>query len=572
MINTFGRIFLFAALLLVISCLSAAEWFINGGGAGFEQGKAIAKDGAGNVYVAGYFEGTAVFGATSLTSSGADDIYVAKLNPGGNWLWAKRAGSDAQDVCNGIAVDNSGNVIITGNFYNTAGFGTYSVTSSGLQDAYVAKLDTNGNWLWASRAGGVQDDFGSGITTDATGNCYVTGTFLNVADFGTTSLTSGGFRDAFVAKLNMNGTWQWAVRGSGTNEETGTGITWSNSYGLFVTGSFFSDLTFGSLTISPIGAKDIYVCHLDGDGNCLWLTGAGGAANDAGYSITSDSSGRVFVAGYFCGTAYFNGTILSSNGTGDIFAAGLDADGGWIWATRAGGSGFDTAMGISTDGYGFTYVTGYYQGRSYFANQALQGFGSADVFTAKLNGNGTWLWARGTGSSQTDYGYGVAALTDGSCLSVGSFYDAITFDETQLFSSGGTDVYIAKIADPVPEVPDYLDIYPNENDVTIVWSEVDSDTWDEDLNPDYYFVYYNTLGSGATFQYLTYVHGFMDTYVHQHAGFFSFNHFYRVTAVKLFDNSRSAPDTETWLQANLRMGMTEEEVKTKLQELQNRHN
>lgn len=122
-------------------------WVIGAGGANSDRGRAIATDIFGNCYVTGNYSGTTTFGSTTLISSGSDDIFVAKLDTNGNWLWVKSAGSATSDIGYGISADAEGNSFVTGYFSDTATFGSNSLTSNGNNDIFVTKLDTNGNWL-----------------------------------------------------------------------------------------------------------------------------------------------------------------------------------------------------------------------------------------------------------------------------------------------------------------------------------------------------------------------------------------------------------------------------------------
>jgi hypothetical protein len=114
----------------------------------------MATDINGNIYVCGSFEGTATFGSLgTLTSSGGYDGFVAKLGPNGNWLWATKMGGASGDNINGVSVDSSGNVYIVGYFNGTAGFGSLpALTSSGSSDIFVARLSSAGAWQWAVKA------------------------------------------------------------------------------------------------------------------------------------------------------------------------------------------------------------------------------------------------------------------------------------------------------------------------------------------------------------------------------------------------------------------------------------
>ncbi|MDD4309823.1 MAG: SBBP repeat-containing protein, partial [Candidatus Cloacimonetes bacterium] len=129
------------------------EWAVCAGGIGNDYGKAIAVDEFGNQYIIGYFGGTASFGSFTLNSAGSNDIFAVKLDPSGNLLWVVRAGGIGYDRGIGIAVDGAGNAYLTGWFYGTADFGAYTLNSSGDRDIFAAKLDPDGNFLWAIQAG-----------------------------------------------------------------------------------------------------------------------------------------------------------------------------------------------------------------------------------------------------------------------------------------------------------------------------------------------------------------------------------------------------------------------------------
>jgi len=196
--------FLLCALLLCGALVCGAQsyewqWATQAGGISDDNGRAIATDSQGNSYVTGNFDGNNTFGSTTLISNGAIDIFIAKLDNAGNWLWAKKAGGTGNDYGRDICIDTAGNVYLTGYFYsNTASFGatTLTNTASGYPDIFVASLDSNGNWRWAKKAGGINSDYGRGIAIDGTANIYLTGHFTGTASFG--SLTLTGSDDAFI--------------------------------------------------------------------------------------------------------------------------------------------------------------------------------------------------------------------------------------------------------------------------------------------------------------------------------------------------------------------------------------
>ena len=410
----------------------------------------IAVDASGNSYVTGYFQGTATFGYTTLTSSGGSDIFVAKLDSWGNWLWAKNAGGTGADIGYGIAVDASGDSYVTGYFYGSAIFGYTTLTSSGGSDIFVAKLDSWGNWLWAKNAGGTGADIGYGIAVDADGNSYVTGYFQSSpAAFGSTTLISNGDYDIFVAKLDSWGNnWLWAKNAGGTSDDYGEGIAVDADGNSYVTGYFQSSpATFGSTTLISNGDYDIFVAKLDSSGNnWLWAKNAGGTSDDYCYGIAVDASGNSYVTGIFSNSATFGSTTLISNGDYDIFIAKLDSSGDWEWAKKAGGTGGDWGYGIAVDTDGNSYVTGiFYSATAAFGDITLESSGGVDIFVAKLDSSGDWEWANKAGGTDDDWVNGIAVDASGNSYVTGFFDISATFGYTTLINSGGYDIFVAKL-------------------------------------------------------------------------------------------------------------------------------
>jgi len=362
------------------------QWAKRAGGSALDEGKYISIDANGNSYVTGFFEETATFGPFTLTSTESMDIFVAKLDTDGNWQWAKQAGGSDGDNGMGISVDENGNSYVTGLFNGTATFGATTLTSSGDSDVFVAELDTDGNWQWAKQAGGSAKDYGKSISVDANGNSYVTGYFKGTATFGATTLTCGGGTDIFAAKLDTDGNWQWAKQAGGGMVfylDFGEDISVDANGNSYVTGTFMGTATFGAFTLTSSGSFDIFAAKLDTDGNWQWAKRAGGSGADCGKGIAVYANGNPYVTGLFNGTATFGATTLTSSGDSDVFVAKLDTDGNWQWAKRAGGSALDEGKSISVDANGNVYITGVFYGTATFGADILTA-NDRDVYVAKL--------------------------------------------------------------------------------------------------------------------------------------------------------------------------------------------
>ena len=464
---------LFVLLLLCTTFIFAQidvwQWAKQAGGTDYDFGQDIAIDSSGNSYITGYFPGNASFGTTELTSSGGIDIFVAKLDSDGNWLWAQKAGGTSDDGGYSIAIDSSGNSYVTGYFHSTASFGNITLTSSGSYDIFVAKLDSNGNWLWAKKAGGTSDDYGYSITIDFSGNSYVTGYFYSTASFGTTTLTSSGDCDIFVAKMDSSGNWLGANQAGGTGEDYGFSIAIDSSGNSYVTGYFQGIAYFGTTTLTSSGGDDIFVATLNNGGNWQWAQKAGGTSWDYGLGIAIDSSGNSYVTGYFYSTASFGTTTLTSSGNYDIFVAKLDSDGNWLWANQAGGTSWDYGLGIAIDSSGNSYVTGYFQGTASFGTTTITSSGNYDIFVAKLDSDGSWLGANQAGGTGRDDARSIATDSSGNCYVTGLFEETASFGNITLESSGNYDIFVAKAYIPydsndivvVKETTGLGAIYPN---------------------------------------------------------------------------------------------------------------
>src|SRR5262249_33436673 len=160
-------------------------------------------------------------GGGLLASAGSNDIFIAKYNSSGAYLWGRRFGDASDQFAQSVTTDPSGNVILTGYFFGTVDFGGGPLASAGSADIYVAKFDPNGNPRWSKRYGNASAQFGNSVTTDASGNILLTGQFFGTVTFGGSTLFSAGFADIFLAKLDVNGGHLWSKRYGDSTDQRG---------------------------------------------------------------------------------------------------------------------------------------------------------------------------------------------------------------------------------------------------------------------------------------------------------------------------------------------------------------
>jgi hypothetical protein len=443
---------------------SLPVYFANkAGGTAADYSTGVAVDSAGNSYVTGYILGNANFGSISLECNGYADIVVAKAGPDGNWLWAKRAGSDSAvtsyyDAGQSVAVDSEGNVYITGQFQGNASFGNFNLNSiSAGPDIFVAKLDTDGNWLWAVMVGSTSIDSGYGITVGSDDNAYVTGYYRTTISFDAIALTTSGVDEIFVGKINPDGNWVWVNKAGGTSYDYGKDIFVESNGNIFVTGYFRSaTATFGSTVLdrNAIGNYfDMFVAKIGSDGNWLWAKNAGVPDQEVhtyGYGVAADSSHNVYVAGRFDGDAFFGNIDLNVSGNSEIFVVKLDSLGSWLWAKQAGsdtvnGSNFEGASDIAIGTDGNAYLTGYVLGTAYFGTTSFVVSSVRDAFLASIDPNGNWLRVENTGGAGFDFGMGIAIDSQNESYICGTFSSTVAFDAASLASAGSYDMFMWKV-------------------------------------------------------------------------------------------------------------------------------
>ena len=428
---------------------------------------AAVVDAQGNTYLTGTFAGTVSFGAFALTSPDRySDVYVAKRDAAGAYLWAVQGGGPGDQQAKALAVDAGGNVYVTGNFTSvpTATFGNTTLTNAGAAgttkaDVFVAKLNgTTRAWQWAASAGGGTrvngDDYGTAVAVDGLGNVYVGGNFnSSVASFGPIQVANAypGFESAFLAKLTASGAWVWA-KGQDYLGAGVSGVAVDAFQNVYLTGNYYrGGATFGPFVLRS-GIGEVFVAKIDGTGAWQWATGTGptGPTNNrypravSVSAATSDGAGGLYIAGaYGSGlltpdTLLVGRTVLVNNSpvglpasrTRNGYVARLDAaTGAWRWAVQTTGNGDDYLGQPRLDGAGHVYVSGSIEpgvgnGGSFFGPAGLNSAGGKDVVVAQLDTAGAWQWARRTGGPNSETAALCRVDAQGRGLLAGTFVGA----------------------------------------------------------------------------------------------------------------------------------------------------
>ena len=336
-------------------------------------------------------------------------IIISKVDPSGNIVWTKTIFAYLGYKSKPIAIDEFGNIYVSGFFSGTVdfdpGIGIANLTAT-AQDVFLLKLDNLGSFIWVKQfsTGGAQGP--SSVGVDSVGGIYLAGSFNGTTDFdpnaGVNNISSSGLSDIFVTKLNLSGTFIWAKSIGGANTDVLTSIVIDKYENIYSTGYFkgISDFNPGSGVnnlSSTIGSNDIFICKLDSSGNYKWAKSFSGVYDDYSYSLAVDINENVFTTGNYKGTVDFNPNagvfnLSSLSSTNDIFVSKLDSAGNFVNALTFPGTGWESGFCITTDNYDNIFLTGdhvggitdFDPGSGVYSVNAIQ---DAALFVLKLGNN-----------------------------------------------------------------------------------------------------------------------------------------------------------------------------------------
>ncbi len=417
---------------------------------------AVAADLFGNTYMGGQFTGTADFDRNTthadkrdvLTARGYSDAFVAKYDPAGQFLWARRMGGDSaessDDTGYGIETDNSGNVFLTGNFGQTADFGGTSLASVGLRDSYLAKLDSNGNFLWAAGLGTEVDDFTTQIEVHESGSVTVA----------TVSNLGSGQSATRIRQFDAIGTQLW-LNEIGANAFQ---MRSDASGDLYIAGHISAtvDLDPGQgeyLVTGSSTTRKNFVSKITNNGEFQWATSIAWEPSDYASSfqmlgsIAVGQDGSIALMGsYAAGDVRIEqGNSVSPLPSFDsrrAFFTLLDASTGGFQSYKAYEGNFRSQSLISTtNGYAVTGITASTGGFNPVASISLSGLGNNDVFLMTLDQTGNVSWAGLVGGSSIDSVFQIKSDRDGGVLVPGySASAAFDFDPSPVRSTTVSNV------------------------------------------------------------------------------------------------------------------------------------
>lgn len=327
-------------------------WTRQLGGTESDVAESVAVDSSGNIYITGWTNN-----ALGTTHYGSNDAFLSKYDAQGTLQWTRQIGTQRSDFSHGVTVDPAGDIIISG---RTAGslFTTNAGGNNGTFDTFVTKYDSDGDVVWSNQRGTSNQDYHYNIQSDAAGNTYVSGY----------SLATGG-RSATLTKYNVAGEFQWERFVDTPFMDTGYAVAVDAAGNAYLTGA-----TNGALEGPRLGGDDVFLVKYDSAGVLEWSRQIGTTSTEIGYSVALDADGNPYITGYTEGA--LEGT---NEGFWDVFVTKYDTLGNFNWTQQFGTSSTDVAFGITVDGDGEVFVSGYTTGQI-----GDNRFSGQDAFIAKL--------------------------------------------------------------------------------------------------------------------------------------------------------------------------------------------
>ncbi|MCC5830918.1 MAG: SBBP repeat-containing protein [Phycisphaeraceae bacterium] len=411
------------------------------GGSGNDYGYGIAVDGSGNTLVTGRTTSTSFLGAID-TNPGGWSSFISNVAGSGTLRWSTFLGGDGEDFGWGIAVDGSGNAFVAGSTSSTNLAGATNTYPGGSWSAFVAKLIGSGTLAWSAYLGGSGRDWGGGIMVDGAGNALVAG-YTESTNFAGASNSNPGGRSAFVAKVTGSGTLDWSAYLGGSSDDIGQAVAVDWAGNAVVTGYTQSTSLPAANNTHPGGGWSAFVAKMTGSGTIAWSTYLGGSGTDYGEAIAVDGEGNALVTG-FTQSGNFMGANNTYPGGGSSFVSKVTRNGTLAWSTYLGGSGTDYGEAIAVDGAGNALVSGWTSSTS-LAGASNTNPGNTSTFVSKVTGSGTLVWSTYLGGSGEDRGYGISVDGAGNALVTGVTNSSSFAGTNNTYPGGSQSAFVAKI-------------------------------------------------------------------------------------------------------------------------------
>ncbi len=415
------------------------NWIQSAGGQKPDEAYEISTDDSGNTYTTGYFTGIANFGTLSVSTLGISDIFIAKTDPNGKYKWVRSAGGLMARTGDWQLkqIRERATVILPDGIMEPQHSEHIRLQALACKTHSWLSMTETVIRKWAVSAGGRQGDIGNDITIDNTGNVIVTGEFMDTAQFGAFTLRAvGNFINVFTARLDSsNGNFIWAKAGTGPHTDRGLGVACDPAGNVYVTGSYTDTITFDMVHLGSI-YNAIFLIKYNNAGVEQWFTNAAGSIYGIANAIAVDKKIHtyIYLTGDFEGvlTFFWNTHYHHINHT--LFKRYLCCCAKYdnnainlVWDVSDGSNNGLTSRNIALDTAGDPYIIGNFDCvmSGYSAKYGAGTFNTVgywDIFVSEYNaGTSGWQWSRQIGGDKNNYGNGIALNKAGNIYTSGSY-------------------------------------------------------------------------------------------------------------------------------------------------------
>ncbi len=445
-----------------------------------------------DILIAGSAKGNFTLGSEIINTNGENFPLLLKLDSLGNYLWSIYFTVSTNSTINNfkdIAVDNDGNIYVSGWFTDTLFLPQGFLKSSDYLDAFVAKFSSNGSLIWIKKMGGLGENSIQDIALDVNQHLWITGYYRNVLELENDTLYNPiSYYNIFISKLDTSGQIQFLKSYYATEKFYVNAIAADHNGNVVIGGSFTGTVDWdGEIMVNGSAEyTDPYLTKFNSQGDVVWTKRAWSSFDDEILDVQIASDNSIYVSGTFRATLNFVAFSLYSAGAGDMFIAKYNPDGLILWGHSAGGTDWDSGNQICLDHQGSVYVWGSYNGSATFANSVtLFSMGYNDMYLAKYDANGYFLWVNEAKNILDGACYGIDLTPQGKILVMGMFGESIIVGDTMIMAPNyySYDLFVAQLDNywlpdvlnqlPIKNISDEIIYYPNPSNgvlsVSVPW-------------------------------------------------------------------------------------------------------
>ncbi len=437
-------------------------WLTQLGSAEFDFGSGLVVDPQGNSYLTGYYYDTLM----GQPTRGYADGFIAKYNAMGDLQWLHTFGGVDDDRPTGLAIDSShSRLYLTGSFYQHLYWGSDSLQAIDLDDAFLLCIDSAGQWQWGQSYGGRNAQVATGLAVNRHQEIYLHGYFTDTLLLGAESIISMGLRDAFIVKVDSQGQPLWAEVMGGPRNDEALEIVFDAQDHVYLAGVYRDSADFGPYHFEAVYSYDGFLASWNSNGQWRWVKSFGGGYVDNCPALVYQKQlGRLVLGGWFFNDIQFEQQVLLASGEEESFMAAYDTLGQLLWTKRFGEEFAELIFDLATGPDDRIYAVGSFDSMIYMGNDTIlaKHFNRpTDPFILGFESNGGYLWGFRTGEKRNEFGYHLSFVNANRIVMAGLFQDSTILGTDSLQAIGGYDVFLASYQIDTNLVEPTAIIFPN---------------------------------------------------------------------------------------------------------------